>query len=114
MHEYAVTQSMISMAVEEANKAEASKILEIRLVIGDLSTIIDDSVQMYFDIMSEGTIAEGAKLIFNRVKAEFKCKECGEVFIKPNKGFDCPKCGGLGTPTGKGREFYIESLEIDK
>lgn len=113
MHEYAVTQSMISMAVEEANKAQASRILEIRLVIGDLSTIIDDSVQMYFDIMSEGTIAEGAKLIFNRVKAEFKCKECGEVFIKPDKGFDCPGCGGLGTPTGKGREFYIESLEIE-
>lgn len=79
MHEYAVTQSMIAMAVEEANKAEASRIIEIRLVIGDLSTIIDDSVQMYFDIMSEGTLAEGAKLVFNRVKAEFKCKTCGEV-----------------------------------
>ncbi|QNU66770.1 hydrogenase maturation nickel metallochaperone HypA [Ruminiclostridium herbifermentans] len=113
MHEYAVTQSMVRTAVEEANKANASKILEIRLVIGDLSTIIDDSVQMYFDIMSEGTIAQGAKLIFKRVKAEFKCKDCGEVFIKPPKGFDCPKCGGLGTPTDIGKEFYIESIEIE-
>jgi hydrogenase nickel incorporation protein HypA/HybF len=113
MHEYAVTQSMIKMAVDEANKVNASKILEIRLVIGDLSTIIDDSVQMYFDIMSDGTIAQGAKLIFKRVKAEFKCKDCGEVFIKPSTGFDCPKCGGLGTPTGVGKEFYIDSIEIE-
>jgi hydrogenase nickel incorporation protein HypA/HybF len=113
MHEYAVTQSMIKMAVDEANKAEASKIIEIRLVIGDLSTIIDDSVQLYFDIMSEGTLAEGAKLVFNRVKAEFKCKACGEVFVKPTTGFDCPKCGGLGNPTGVGREFYIESIEVE-
>lgn len=113
MHEYAVTQSMITLVLEEASQAKASKILEIRLVIGDLSTIIDDSVQMYFDIMSEGTVAEGAKLIFRRVKAEFKCKTCGEVFIKPEKGFDCPKCGSMGVPTGVGKEFYIESLEIE-
>lgn len=113
MHEYAVTQSMVKMAIDEANKANASRILEIRLVIGDLSTIIDDSVQMYFDIMSEGTIAQGAKLIFKRVKAEFKCKDCGEVFVKPATGFNCPKCGGLGTPTGVGKEFYIESIEIE-
>jgi len=113
VHEYAVTQSMITMAVEEANKVNASRIIEIRLVIGDLSTIIDDSVQMYFDIMSEGTLAEGAKLVFKRVKAEFECKACGEVFVKPPQGFDCPKCGGLGTPTGVGREFYIDSLEIE-
>lgn len=113
MHEYAVTQSMITLALEEAHRAEASKIIEIRLVIGDLSTIVDDSVQMYFDLMSEGTIAEGAKLVFRRVKAEFKCKNCGEVFIKPAKGFDCPKCGHMGTPTEVGKEFYIESLEIE-
>jgi len=113
MHEYAVTQSMIKLVLEEANRGEVSKILEIRLVIGDLSTIMDESVQMYFDIMSEGTIAEGAKLVFNRIKAEFKCRTCGEVFVKPPKGFDCPKCGGLGTPTGVGKEFYIDSLEIE-
>ncbi|HEY5584718.1 MAG TPA: hydrogenase maturation nickel metallochaperone HypA [Ruminiclostridium sp.] len=113
MHEYAVTQSVISLAVEEAYKAGASKILEIRLVVGDLSTIMDESVQMYFDIMSEGTLAEGAKLVFNRVKAEFKCKACGEVFVKPPKGFDCPICGEMGTPTGVGKEFYIDSLEIE-
>ncbi len=113
MHEYAVTQSMIKLALDEANRAGASKILEIRLVIGDLSTIIDDSVQMYFDIMSEGTIAQGARLVFNRVKAQFKCRQCGEVFEKPPQGFDCPKCGGLGMPTDKGKEFYIESLEVE-
>ncbi len=113
MHEYAVTQSMLKLALDEAKRVNASKILEIRLVIGDLSTIVDDSVQMYFDIMSEGTIAEGAKLIFKRVAAEFACKECGTVFVKPAHGFDCPKCGKLGSPTGVGKEFYIESIEID-
>jgi hydrogenase nickel incorporation protein HypA/HybF len=114
MHEYSVTMGLIKMVVEEGKKAGASSIKEIRLVIGDLSTIIDDSVQMYFDILSKGTIAEGAKLIFKRIQAEFVCTSCGHTYVKPAHGFDCPICGGLGRPTGVGKEFYVESMEVDE
>lgn len=113
MHEYYVTKSIINTVVEEAKKAGAGKITGISLVIGDLSTIIDESVQMYFDIISEETIARGAKLVFKRQKAEFKCRVCGNLFHKPSKGFDCPNCGELGMPTEKGKEFYIESMEVE-
>jgi hydrogenase nickel incorporation protein HypA/HybF len=113
MHEYSVTQGIIKTVCEEALKANASKITEIRLAIGDLSTIIDDSVQMYFDMLAESTSAHGAKLIFRRIKAEFKCLSCGNIFIKPSVGFNCPTCNELGTPTGVGREFYIESIEVE-
>jgi hydrogenase nickel incorporation protein HypA/HybF len=114
MHEYAVTEGMLDTVLKEAQKHGASKITEIRLVIGDISTILDESVQMYFDIMSEGTIAQGAKLIFKRVASQFRCKACGNEYDKPRTGFDCPKCGGLGLPTGVGKEFYIESIDVDQ
>jgi len=113
MHEYAVTQSMLDTVVREAGKSGAKKITEIRLVIGDLSTILDESVQLYFDLLSEGTIAQGAKLIFKRIAARFLCKECGNDFEKPARGFDCPKCGGFALPTEVGREFYIESIDVE-
>lgn len=113
MHEYAVTEEIIKMADAQAKKSGASKITAINLVIGDLSTFIDESVQMYFDILSKQTLADGAKLNFKRIRAEFKCGECGKVFEKPDKGFECPKCKALGTPTGVGREFYIESIEVE-
>lgn len=113
MHEYAVTQNVVEVAVREAEAAGAKKIIEIKLVIGDLSSIIDESVSMYFDIISEGTAAEGAKLIFKRMPAKFICKECGTEYEKPRSGFECPSCGGEGRLTGAGREFYIESMEVD-
>jgi len=113
MHEYSVTKSLINLVIEEANKVGAKKITEIRLVIGDLSTILDESVQMYFDIISEGTIAEGSKLVFKRIPAEFQCKSCGNKYNKPKKGFDCPYCGGLGTLTNVGKEFYVDSIEVE-
>jgi hydrogenase nickel incorporation protein HypA/HybF len=113
MHEYAVTEGLLKLVLEEAQKAGATKITEIKLVIGDLSTIIDESIQMYFDLMSEGTIAHGARLVFRRVPARFECKDCGHDYEKPAKGYDCPQCCGLGMPTGVGREFYVESMDVE-
>lgn len=113
MHEYAVTKSIVDMAVKEAQKAGASRIMEIRLVIGDLSSIIDESVNMYFDIIGKGTPAEGAKLIFRRVPAGLVCNGCGMKFGKPKNGFECPECGTTGTLTEEGKEFYMESMEVE-
>ena len=114
MHEYAVTKSIVDIAVSEAKRAGSGRITGITLVIGDLSSIFDESVGMYFDIISKGTIAEGAKLVFKRVPVRFRCKMCGYEYDKPDKGFDCTFCGGSGKLTGAGKEFYIESMEVDE
>ncbi len=113
MHEYAVTKNIVDIAVAEAKAANAGRVVEISLVIGDLSSIIDESVSMYFEIISKDTMAEGAKLSFKRKPAVFHCSRCGKNYNKPAKGFECPECGSLGTLTGAGREFYIESLEVE-
>ncbi|HEX9063093.1 MAG TPA: hydrogenase maturation nickel metallochaperone HypA [Clostridia bacterium] len=113
MHEYSVTKSMLDTVLDEAQKAGASKIIEIKLVIGDLSSIVAESVQLMFELLSENTAAEGARLHFKRVPALFKCKDCNLEYEKPRIGFSCPSCGKEGMPTGAGREFYIESIEVD-
>lgn len=113
MHEYGVTQSIIDTVVEEAEKNNAKKIKFITLVIGELSSIVDDSVQMYFDVLSQGTLAQGAQLVFRRIKAELLCRQCGKTFELEKGSYDCPYCGGLGRLTEIGKEFYIESIEVE-
>lgn len=113
MHEYAVTKNIVEIAENEAKAANASCITVIKLVIGDLSSIIDESVAMYFELISRGTMAEGARLQFERRPAVLFCPRCRDNFNKPDKGFECPGCGSTGTLTDAGREFYIESLEVE-
>jgi Hydrogenase expression/synthesis hypA family. len=48
MHEYAVTKNIVDIAVAEVKAANAGKIVGISLVVGDLSSILDESVRMYF------------------------------------------------------------------
>ena len=113
MHEYAVTENILELVATEAKKAGAGKISTIRLVIGELSTFVDESIQMYFDILSKGTVAEGARLEFKRVTAMFECKVCSFRYGTDSSGFDCPVCKGPGRLTDEGSEFYIESIEVE-
>lgn len=113
MHEYAITESIVQLVSEEAKKANANKITVINIVAGEISGVIPECIELYFESIAEGTLLEEAKLNFEVVKAELKCTSCGEIFLKKKNEIECPKCGGTGRFTEKGKEFYIESIEID-
>lgn len=113
MHELSVTEGLIKIIVDEAEKRNIRKVSRINLVIGDLASIVDDSVQFYYDILSKGTAAEGAVLFFKRVAPAFACQQCHAVFEKKSYGYRCPECGGKSIILEKGQEFYIESIEVE-
>lgn len=114
MHELAVTQSILSIAMEAAQKVDARRISAIDLVIGELSSIVDDSVQFYFDIMSQGTLAEGALLRFHRKQAKAVCWDCSHQFsVSPPLAPSCPNCRSARMHITEGKDFYIESIEVE-
>jgi len=114
MHELPVTQAILDTALATAQQAGAARIVAIDVVIGELSGIVDDSVQFYFDILSQGTAAAGAALRFRREPASATCLDCGHSYnAKPPLAPLCPSCGGLRLQVTGGRQFLLESIEID-
>jgi hydrogenase nickel incorporation protein HypA/HybF len=113
MHELPVTQGMLAIALEHAQKAGAKKITAINLVIGEMSGIVDDSVQFYFDFIAKDTLAEGASLRFERVPTRFHCRACEQDFSDSDRNWVCPHCGEWTVEILSGREFYVESIEVD-
>jgi hydrogenase nickel incorporation protein HypA/HybF len=114
MHEYPITQQIIKIAEKHAEEAGASRVTKVKLVVGDYSGFIGDSIQMYFDIISEGTMCENAMIEIQRVKPKLKCEACGEYFERVLFSFQCPKCGGDGLPTEIGKEFYVDTIEVEQ
>lgn len=112
MHELSVTESLLDMSLEEAQKAGAVSIDEIRIVIGDLTGISEECVRFYFDIIKEGTMAEHAVLSFKRIPAVFRCNSCGHVFERERLAFNCPVCNSPGVLIDRGKELYIEGIEV--
>ena len=113
MHELSVTQGMLEIVLRHAQRAGARRITHINLVIGDLTSIVDDSVQFYFDIISQDTIAERAQLVFQRTPATFRCRDCGNTFTPNERDFTCPYCGGIGVEVIAGNEFRVDSIEVE-
>lgn len=114
MHELPITQNILKIALQYAEKEGANHILTLNLVIGQLSTVIDDSVQFYWPIVSEGTIAENAVLHFRRIPAQLKCLECETNYrLEDGRLRPCPNCDSSRISVLSGREFQLESIQID-
>jgi len=113
MHELAITQSILEIAVRHAEGQQAKKITDLFIVMGQWSSTVDDSVQFYWDLISEKTIAEGAKLHFKRVPVEIVCTECGHSYQPPSRELLCPKCASPRIQGKSGEEFYLEAIEVE-
>ena len=114
MHELSVTESLLTLALSYAEKANATKVTDLHLVIGRLSSIVDDSVQFYWDFVAEDSICSGAKLHFERRPAVLKCMDCSNEFTIEQDLNPCPVCGGTHTIIISGEEFFLDSIEIEK
>jgi hydrogenase nickel incorporation protein HypA/HybF len=114
MHELAVTQSILDIALRHAEQAGARRILAIHLVIGDLTGFVDDSIQFYFDFLTKDTMAQDAQLSFQRIAARVQCHACGVEYTPPHtRLWTCPECEALGGEIIAGREFSVASIEIE-
>jgi hydrogenase nickel incorporation protein HypA/HybF len=75
MHELSVTESILDIATKHGQQAGATRVTDIHLVIGQLASIVDDSVQFYWDIISQDSICAAAKLHFKRIPALLECQD---------------------------------------
>lgn len=114
MHELAVTESVLDIALRHARQANASRVTDIYLVIGRLSSIVDESVQFYWELIAEGTICQHAKLHFNRIPARLRCLDCNQEFDINGNLSPCPQCGSFHLQIIGGEEFYVESILVEK
>jgi hydrogenase nickel incorporation protein HypA/HybF len=111
MHELPIVLDIIRVMKGEAKKHGFHEITKITLVIGELSSVVDESVQMYFEVAAKDTPCANAKLVFEHRPAMLKCTVCGTEFPH-EKSFDCPACGGSSVLIkGTGTEFYIKSFD---
>lgn len=114
MHELAVTESIVRICSEEVMRHGVERVLEIRLQVGELKGLIPDCIQYYFDIVSKGTPAEGAKLMINKIPVTLRCRDCGmEREVSPSINYACEGCGGKNFHMVKGNEFLIQSMEVE-
>ena len=113
MHELPVTQSLLKIALDHAEKANATQIPALNIVMGELASMVDDSIQFYWEVIAKDTIAEKATLNFRRVPAELQCMTCFNKYHPKDGELICPQCRGVGAKVITGEEFFLESIDVE-
>jgi hydrogenase nickel incorporation protein HypA/HybF len=113
MHELTVTESLLELALRHAKTNDTKRINDLYLVIGQLSSIVDDSVQFYWDIIAKNTLAEGARLHFRRVPTELLCLDCNHQYAPAKEDMACPVCNSIRVKILSGNEFRLEAMDVE-
>jgi hydrogenase nickel incorporation protein HypA/HybF len=114
MHELSIVTSVVESVTESLAKYAGARVLEVRLRVGALAAVIEDSLQFCYEIAIEGTPLAGSKLVVNTVPVSVHCEACGrDGALESLQHFHCPHCDAPATDVRTGRELEIESVEIE-
>lgn len=113
MHEFSIATSLLSIITEETVQYQGAQVKAVALRIGTLSGVVPEALEFAFQVLSEGTVAEGAKLVIERVALRIECNACGTTSTPTDPFIICPCCGSGEVEIMAGRELEIESMEIE-
>ena len=113
MHELGIMTSVMEVVDASAKQAGAVRVVKVSLSIGDMVEAIEDSLRFSFEILTEGTISEGAELEINFIHPRSRCLKCGNEYEHDRFHMYCPECGSFSTELIAGREMQIDSIEVD-
>ena len=134
MHEWALAESIITTAVEAAEKKKLKTISEIKISIGELQQIEQDIFEFALGeiIKSQDEKLRNVKTIIVTEESKLKCKNCGNkwkfadikkilsddesesIHFIPEVTFvhtRCPKCGSPDFEITSGRGVSITSIK---
>jgi hydrogenase nickel incorporation protein HypA/HybF len=118
MHELSIVTSIVETVTETLaalpDSSRGARVLEVRLRVGALASVIPESLEFCWGIVSEGTPLEGSKLVVNLLPVVVHCGPCGQdAELEGVQSFRCPRCGEPCSDMRQGRELEIDSIEIE-
>jgi len=108
MHELAITQSIVDAVTDHTGGA---KVAAVHLRVGKLSGVVPDAMRFCFDMVTDGTTLQGARLDIDEPEGKGHCRGCGDDFLLPDIVLLCP-CGSADVHVLSGRELSVTSVEV--
>ena len=112
MHEMSLAEGVLQVIDDAARAQGFARVRTVRLEIGQLAAVEPDALRFAFDVVTRGTLAEGAALDIVDVPGAAWCLKCGDTVPLAARGDACPQCGSYQLQVGAGTELRVKELEI--
>lgn len=114
MHELSLVTNIVESVTQSLKDYPGARVLEVRLKVGVLASVVEETLQFCYDVATEGTRLEGSQLVVEVLPVMVHCEPCGaDVELPSVQSFRCPHCGTPTSDLRQGREMEIDSVEID-
>ncbi len=113
MHEMAIAQGILDIALEAAADNGAAAVVRIKLQVGEMTEVEPEALTFCFASLAAGTAAAAAELDVEVMPLIGRCRDCGREFRVERFRFLCPGCGSAGVEIVSGRELRVEHLEVE-
>jgi hydrogenase nickel incorporation protein HypA/HybF len=117
----AMADSILKAVIENAENNQAIEVIDVVVEFGQLALLNPEQVKFMLDVLSEDTIAKGAKFIIESIPIEIKCKKCGFEGTIDGSSLDhyapivkCPKCDAYPVDVLNGKDVIVKKISIEK
>ncbi|PKL39783.1 MAG: hydrogenase maturation nickel metallochaperone HypA [Spirochaetae bacterium HGW-Spirochaetae-1] len=111
MHEFSIVSSLYDIIEEVARENSLVKVYRVSLIVGKMRQVVPVAMEMAFEAITKGTIAEGAELQLEFVPIKMQCRSCGHQFTVDEHVYICPKCEAVELDLVEGQELLIKQIE---
>ena len=108
MHELAIAEEIVAIV---ADRTSGARVRRIVIEVGRLCAVVPDAMRFCFDLATEGTVAEGARLEIVEVPGRGRCRACGSDVVLERPFGRCG-CGGTDLEWLAGEELRIRDVEL--
>jgi len=112
MHEVGLMQEAVQIALDRAEQNGGVCVHGLSMRIGPLAGVEIDALRFAFEVVTQGTAADGAELHIEEVPVRCWCDSCAHEFQPADFVFRCPACEQISAIVRQGREFDLISMEI--
>ena len=114
MHEMVIAEGLLRQALRAAEEHRVTRIDRIEVVTGVMRLVVPEALQMAFEVLSKGTVAEGAELEITEERIVARCRGCGREFGCEVYDFACPGCGAADVELVAGNDIILASLTCEQ
>ncbi len=111
MHEASIVESLIGVVAESV--PPGSRVRRVDVQVGLLTGVSPDSMQLYFELMREGTVCAEAALNVVLEPLGARCEACGAEHTLDELVWLCPACGAQALKFRNGEELHVRSVEVE-
>jgi hydrogenase nickel incorporation protein HypA/HybF len=107
VHEFGLAEGVLDTV---RRRAGGRPVLRVRLRAGVRHRVDEPSMAQAFQLVAQGTEAEGATLDLVTVPAQLTCRSCGGSAPTYDVLARCPSCDAEAVDLTGGEELVLESL----